>query len=496
MTHGTGKRRFHFKDVQPHHPAVKPMSAWPSVNQGLYADFRQWLKAGGYGDSALHLYSVAVRLALGFLDKPYWQIDPEADLERVRAHLATCALSAVTRREYHKGLLKLAQYLRQRLNRATLEPEIHWDFYLGALPGWLQADVRAYIAHCRRGWPAERRYRATLTTLSHLTGSLRWMAARAALRDLRDITPNLWYDYVDARLAVGLSPVSINGEWHCLRALVTFLAEQGRAICPRLLRIEKLDEGPHLPRDVPVEQLRLIRREIEKDAASTHAGIRRFGIMDRAWFLLMLYSGLRTGEVRRLQMSDLDLEGGWVRIVESKGLKDRNICLSPASIAALRAYFEVRGAHAAPGEPVFIYRHLPLTGSYCRLRLETYGGRCGVDITPHQLRHSTATLLLNAGMPVVAVQAVLGHEHIDTTLDYARLYDTTLAADYYQAIARVEQQGTLPDDALRPLGLPQLLALAEALMASPLSEAQRAKMQLLRDALQVLLKGVGAAGSG
>jgi integrase len=210
----------------------------------------------------------------------------------------------------------------------------------------------------------------------------------------------------------------------------------------------------------------------------------------------MLYSGLRTGEVRRLQMSDLDLEGGWVRIVESKGLKDRNICLSPASITALRAYFEVRGAHTAPGEPVFVYRHLPLTGSYCRLRLGTYGGRCGVEIAPHQLRHSTATLLLNAGMPVVAVQAVLGHEHIDTTLDYARLYDTMLAADYYLAIARVEQQGTLPDDTLRPLGLPQLLALADALLAGPLNEAQRAKLQLLRDALLVLLKSIRAASSG
>ncbi len=48
MTRGTGKRRFHFKDVQPHHDGVKAMSAWPSANRGFYSDFRDWLKGGGY----------------------------------------------------------------------------------------------------------------------------------------------------------------------------------------------------------------------------------------------------------------------------------------------------------------------------------------------------------------------------------------------------------------------------------------------------------------
>jgi len=49
-----------------------------------------------------------------------------------------------------------------------------------------------------------------------------------------------------------------------------------------------------------------------------------------------------------------------------------------------------------------------------------------VYVTPHMLRHSCATLLLNAGAPILTVQAILGHKHINTTLGYARLYDGTV----------------------------------------------------------------------
>jgi len=88
---------------------------------------------------------------------------------------------------------------------------------------------------------------------------------------------------------------------------------------------------------------------------------------------------------------------------------------------------------------VFLFRHLPLSPTYCWERLRTYGQRCGVPITPHQLRHTCATLLLNAGAPILTVQAILGHRNIDTTLGYARLYDGTVAAHYSAAMEGVEQ---------------------------------------------------------
>jgi integrase len=209
------------------------------------------------------------------------------------------------------------------------------------------------------------------------------------------------------------------------------------------------------------------------------------GTMDHAWCHLMLHSGLRVGEVRRLRAPDLDLERRSVRIEQSKGLKDRTVPLSPANVAALQAYLPLRGP--AEGDHVFTYRHLPLSQSYCYERLQTYGERCGVRATPHQLRHSCATLLLNAGAPILTVQAVLGHQQIDTTLEYARLYDGTVAADYYRAMAQVERDLQL-DDLPVPvtLGSGQMVALLDSLVSGTLNEGQRATVGTLRAAILAL----------
>ena len=126
----------------------------------------------------------------------------------------------------------------------------------------------------------------------------------------------------------------------------------------------------------------------------------------RAYLLVLLgaEAGLRSGEIRRLRLANLDLEGRWVRIEQSKGLKDRLVCLSGEVVTALGAYLAVRGPGA--GDYVFLYRHRPLSIGYCGQRLRTLGKRCGVRATPHQLRCTCATLLLNAGAPILTVQAV------------------------------------------------------------------------------------------
>jgi integrase len=230
-----------------------------------------------------------------------------------------------------------------------------------------------------------------------------------------------------------------------------------------------------------------LQQAIQAAAASSHAGVRRCGRMDQAWFLLMLHSGLRTGEVRRLTFPDIEWEAKRVRIEQSKGLKDRLVCLSEATVEALKAYLEVRGPSEALPEQVFIYRHRPLSGSYCLERLQTYGEVCVVRVYPHQLRHSCATLLLNAGAPVLTVQTILGHKNIDTTLGYARLYDGTVAADYYQAMQSVERQLALPEDRMaQPPSLGELIALVDSLRNGSLTPSQTEIVWTLRSGLALL----------
>jgi hypothetical protein len=90
-------------------------------------------------------------------------------------------------------------------------------------------------------------------------------------------------------------------------------------------------------------------------------------------------------------------------------------------------------------------------------------------------------LLLNAGAPVLTVQTILGHRHVDTTLGYARLYDGTVASDYYRAMAQVEQRFATQDCVpIDPPSVGELLALVDSLQNGTLNESQRETVQALR----------------
>jgi site-specific recombinase XerD len=85
-------------------------------------------------------------------------------------------------------------------------------------------------------------------------------------------------------------------------------------------------------------------------------------------------------------------------------------------------------------EYVFTHNNQPLSSRYCQSRLKSLGNKCDVQVTPHQLRHTCATMLLNAGMSILGVQAILGHIYVDTTLRYARVHDSVIAKDYKHAL--------------------------------------------------------------
>jgi hypothetical protein len=138
-----------------------------------------------------------------------------------------------------------------------------------------------------------------------------------------------------------------------------------------------------------------------------------------------------------------------LRIDQSKGLKDRFVYLSQAAASALRDYLDVRGA----------------------------------SITPHQLRHSCATMLLNTSAPVVIVQSILGYKRIDTTLRYARLYDGTISADYYEAMAKIEVRMEMELQQEPVTANQDVLGLILAIESSPLDVNQ----QFLISGLKTLL---------
>jgi site-specific recombinase XerD len=481
------RRRFHFKSPPLKDLHIQRFKEWSDANKGFYTGFRDWLKENGYGDSALNIYGAAVRMAIGYLRKPYWTIEPDADLERVREHLAQSYRTLGTQADYRKGLLKFAEFLRLRCHRPKKEKELPWEYTIGSLPPVLQNDVREFLAHCQRAWKIEHRWERSRDILYALGIPLRWMAEHALLNDVADLTPQIWFAWLDHRLAQSMKPETVNGDLTELRHLVYFLRGAGHPVCERFLLVEPLKAGYRLPKDVPLDGLRKLQATIQVQASSTNLSLRRIGRIDLAWFLLMLHCGLRTCEIRHLKLQDIEWDAKRLRIEQSKALKDRQIYLDEAVLGALRAYLAVRGQAEALPQNVFIFRHAPLSRTYCFQRLTTYGLRCGVRASPHQLRHSCATLLLNAGAPAMSVQMILGHKQIDTTLGYARLYDGTLAADYYSAMNKVERQLALPESNVKePPRIGELIALTDALRNGSLNPAQTEIVRALREGLGLL----------
>jgi hypothetical protein len=133
-------------------------------------------------------------------------------------------------------------------------------------------------------------------------------------------------------------------------------------------------------------------------------------------------------------------------------------------------------------------RHRPLSRSNCGQRLHTYGRKCDVRITPHQLRHTCATLFLNERVPVVSVQMLLGHQHVDTTMNYARLYNGTVANDYFKAMDRIEGLTTIPALEEEHVFSPgELISLLADLKHSTLNSEQKSMVSSIQAGVYALV---------
>lgn len=168
------------------------------------------------------------------------------------------------------------------------------------------------------------------------------------------------------------------------------------------------------------------------------------GLRDRAILETLYSAGLRIGELVGLCDGDLDLKAGVIR-VRGKGKRERLALLGPYAVRALRKYLAVRKIHPreAQGDdaPVFVNRfgRRLTTRSVARM-LEKYLRQTGLDLrtTPHSLRHSFATHLLERGADIRSVQELLGHKSLITTQIYTHVNAAQLKDVYRQAHPRAK----------------------------------------------------------
>jgi len=203
-----------------------------------------------------------------------------------------------------------------------------------------------------------------------------------------------------------------------LKMFFRFLVTEGRiqSSPARLL------DTPKLPRRLPSV---LTRDEVDLLLSQPDPSHQR-GQRDKAMLELLYATGLRVSELVGLQMSNINLEAGFVRMV-GKGSKERMVPMGTEALEVLKAYLsEARGKLLKRKISSYLFlnsRGEALTRQGFWKIIKKYGKKAGIrkQITPHKLRHSFASHLLEGGADLRSVQVMLGHADISTTQIYTHI---------------------------------------------------------------------------
>ncbi len=242
--------------------------------------------------------------------------------------------------------------------------------------------------------------------------------------------------YVAELTRRGAAPSTSARKLAALRALFACLREHGRIAQNPAELVSAPRRGSHLPRVLSA-----------RDAARLLDGIPASGALerrDRAMFELAYSCGLRAEELVSVARADIDHDGEQLR-VEGKGRKTRFVPVGEPAMAAVRGYLErsrplLAAAAAGPApENQFLSRTGRRLGtSDVRRRLRRWAERTGValDASPHALRHSFATHLLDGGADLRAIQEMLGHASVSSTQIYTRVESARLRSAYARSHPR------------------------------------------------------------
>lgn len=241
-----------------------------------------------------------------------------------------------------------------------------------------------------------------------------------------------------------LSRAAIRLRFSTLRSFYKFLVRRGHAASIPLKNILLPKLERRLPRFLTVEQLLALLQAPEAEWRERQRQEKSLDITpflrDRAIIETIYSCGLRVSELCALRARDLDFPGRLAR-VEGKGKKERIIPIGVPALNAIQRYWEKLPAPPSGASPAFLASPLdtrPVTPRVVQARLKACLIRARLDpeITPHKLRHSYATHMLDAGADLRSVQELLGHAHLATTQVYTHVTTERLKKAYRNAHPR------------------------------------------------------------
>ena len=257
---------------------------------------------------------------------------------------------------------------------------------------------------------------------------------------MRDVDKLLRYlaveqvDVLDAKLEdlehfaafisdLGIGPRSLARILSGVRQFYRFLVIDGYLEVDPTELLESPKQPDHLPEVLSTAEVDLLEQAIDLSKWEGHR--------NRAIIEVLFSCGLRVSELTNLKLSNLYIEEQYIRVM-GKGSKERLVPISPRALDELNYWFTDRNVmKIKPGEEDYVFlnrRGHHLTRTMILIMIKRYALDAGIQktISPHTLRHSFATSLLEGGADLRAIQAMLGHESIGTTEIYTHIDTSTL----------------------------------------------------------------------
>lgn len=300
------------------------------------------------------------------------------------------------------------------------------------LPDWLRTPLRAYLTWRWRNWQphlAGQHARRLAHQLLRTWNRLLNQHAFDGWADLRRSHLEAW---LAARQEAGIAASTQTNELSQLLSLLRFVADRDIPLHANLFRVAYPERPEALPRYLTESEYTLLEQVVLAQTADNTAT----AVRDRAWFFTLAHTGLRLCELLNLRLADLDFPAGRLIVRGGKNMRDRVVFLTPTLGQALQHYLTHRPAVA--DDHLWLDARRPLQAHQVRYRLRRWGQLCDVHATPHRLRHTLATRLINHGMSLESLRKLLGHKYLRATQHYARIHDATVRTQFQQAMTNIE----------------------------------------------------------
>jgi integrase/recombinase XerD len=280
--------------------------------------------------------------------------------------------------------------------------------------------IREYLSYCRveKGLAAN--------SIESYGTDLERLGAWASKNDL-DLLTLTRQDLREWLIDLGTEKLSENSKRRLIssvRGFYKFLMFEGHLTKNPAEDLVAPQKGVYLPRFLNRSEIEIL---LAAPDVSTETGLR-----DRAILELMYASGLRVSEAVNLKINDVDIDSGIVTTT-GKGSKTRRVPVGASAIEWLKSYLVVRRKKEnIEIENMFVNsNNLPVNRQSIYLSIAEYADKCGLEgVSPHTLRHSFATHLVQNSAEIRSVQQMLGHADISTTQIYAHITDAHLKKRY------------------------------------------------------------------